>query len=85
MHVKQNLLKKVTRKSKEPFLGGFLSEAEEYDLGLKRICRFKALTSTLLLLFAKGGHSLATNIVDITVVKADEITVILFVSRDAGL
>lgn len=28
------------------YFSGFLFEAEEYDLGLKRICRFKALTSS---------------------------------------
>lgn len=30
----------------QKYSSGFLFEAEEYDLGLKRICRFKALTSS---------------------------------------
>lgn len=60
--------------------------SEEYDLGLKGICRFKALTSSFSWSIKKGegigNFRRKTNnwlSVDIEVVKQDKITVILFV------
>lgn len=68
------------------YFSGFLFEAEEYDLGLKGICRFKALTSSFSWSIKEGegigNFWRKTNnwlSVDIEVVKQDKITVILFV------
>ncbi|GFQ92178.1 uncharacterized protein TNCT_476461 [Trichonephila clavata] len=74
---------------RQRYFAGFLFEAEEYDLGLKRICRFKALTSSFSFLgeeekkgdrisCSKGKNKQAFR-VDIRVVMLDKITVILFV------
>lgn len=71
------------------YFSGFLFGAEEYDLGLKRICRFKALTSSFSSgIRGRGGGNWKflgkTNnrlCVDIQVVKQDKITVILFVQQ----
>lgn len=41
----------------QKYSSGFLFEEEEYDLGLKRICRFKALTSSFSSSI-KGGSEL---------------------------
>ncbi|GBM12964.1 hypothetical protein AVEN_164014-1 [Araneus ventricosus] len=80
--------KECSLPSDSRYFAGFLFGAEEYDLGLKRICRFKALTSSFSFL-EEGGKKETEFLaprenkqafrVDIRVVMLDKITVILFV------